>query len=375
MQNTAQGFLVFELTHSPAYLGYVAFASGLSSWMFMLLGGVASDRISRRKLLLITQAAMMMLAFVLAALTYFEWVQPWHIILLSFLLGLANAFDAPARLAIVPELVENREDLTNAIALNATMFNTATVLGPALAGIIYAAFGPAWCFLLNGVSFIAVIFALSLMHPSEPQEAPKRTPALEAIILGFRFVMNERIVLALISIIGVVGFFGLSFQALLPAWAVDILGGDVKTNGWLRSSQGAGALIGALVIASLGRFQYRGKLLTYGLFAFPLALILFTFSSSIPLSMFILVGVGTALIFVNNLCNSLVQSSVPDELRGRVMSIFSLTFFGFMPLGSLLMGLIAEHTNERLAVLLGGSAILSYAILLYFILPRLRRLT
>jgi MFS family permease len=374
MQNTAQGFLVYELTHSPAYLGYVTFASGLASWIFMLLGGVVSDRLPRRILLIITQSAMMILAFILAALTFLNLVQPWHIIVLSFFLGMANAFDAPARLAIVTELVDDRNDMTNAIALNATMFNTGTVLGPAIAGIIYAAFGPAWCFTLNGISFLAVIAALLMMRLSQPAQPTQRTPAITAIIEGFQYVLQNRIVLILISIIGVAGFFGLSFQALLPAWAVDILHGDVKTNGWLRSAQGLGSLIGALIIASLGRFKFRGKLLTAGIFVLPVMLILFTFIRNIPLSMVILVFVGAAVIFTNNLSNSLVQSNVPDNLRGRVMSIFSLTFFGLMPLGSLLMGQIAERFDETIAVLIGGSAILVYALLLYFFVPRLRAL-
>lgn len=374
MQNTAQGFLIYELTHSPAYLGYVTFAYGVASWMFMLLGGVVSDRIPRRTLLLITQCTMMLLAFILAALTFLGWVQPWQIIVLSFCLGVANAFDAPSRLAIVPELVDDRDDLTNAIALNGTMFNFGTVLGPALAGIIYAVFGPAWCFTLNGISFLAVIAALVMMKPSKSTIPVIRTQALRAIKEGFQYVLQDRIVLIIISIIGIVGFFGLSFQTLFPAWAVDILHGDVKTNGWLRSSQGLGALIGALIIASLGRFKFKGKLLTAGIFVLPIMMILFSFVRYTPLAMATLVFVGIAVIFTNNLSNSLVQSNVPDNLRGRVMSIFSLTFFGLMSLGSLIMGQIAEFTNEPVAVLIGGCMILVYALLLYFFVPRLRGL-
>lgn len=374
MQNTAQGFLVYELTHSPAYLGYVTFAMGVASWLFMLMGGVVSDRIPRRTLLLLTQTSMMILAFILAGLTFLGIVRPWHILVLAFCLGMANAFDAPARLAIVAELVDDRNDLTNAIALNATMFNTGTVLGPALAGIIYAIFGPAWCFILNGISFLAVIAALVMIKPSHTMESIKHPSALKAISEGFQFVLHNRIVLTLISIIGIVGFFGLSFQTLLPAWSVDILNGDVKTNGWLRSSQGLGSLIGALTIASLGRFKFRGRLLTSGLFVLPVMLMLLSFIRNIPLAMLTMVFVGIAVIFTNNLCNSLLQSNVPDNLRGRVMSIFSLTFFGLMPLGSLLMGQIAELFNEPLAVFLGGSSIILYAVFLYIKIPRLRAL-
>ena len=197
---------------------------------------------------------------------------------------------------------------------------------------------------------------------------------MRAIKEGFQYVLQDRIVLTIISIIGIVGFFGLSFQTLFPAWAVDILNGDVKTNGWLRSSQGLGALIGALTIASLGRFKFKGKLLTTGIFVLPIMMILFSFVRYTPLAMATLVFVGIAVIFTNNLSNSLVQSNVPDNLRGRVMSIYSLTFFGLMSLGSLMMGQIAELINEPVAVLIGGCMILVYAILLYFFVPRLRAL-
>lgn len=374
MQNTAQGFLIYEITHSPAYLGYVTFAYGVASWIFMLFGGVVSDRIPRRILLIITQSAMMILAFILAILTFLSLVQPWHIIALSFGLGIANAFDAPARLAIVPELVDDRDDLSNAIALNGTMFNTGTVLGPALAGIVYAAFGPAWCFTLNGFSFLAVLAALAMIETTKSTLPTHHTPPLNAIKEGFHYVLQNRMVLTLISIIGIVGFFGMSFQTLFPAWAVDILNGDVKTNGWLRSSQGLGALIGALTIATLGRFKFKGRLLTAGLFLLPLMMILFSFTRSTLLSMAFLVFIGIAVIFTNNLSNTLIQSNVPDNLRGRVMSIFSLTFFGFMSLGSLLMGQVAELLNEPAAVLVGGTMIFLYALLLFYFVPRLRAL-
>src|SRR5437773_6836739 len=173
MQATAQGYLVFQLTNSPAYLGYVGFAAGVPAWMFTLYGGVIADRMSRRTLMLITQTSMMILAFVLAGLVFAGLVRPWQIVTLAFLLGVANAFDGPARLAFVVELVD-REDLTNAIALNATMFNLATATGPAMAGLTYALIGPAWCFMLNGLSFTASITALLRMKLPPPKPATKR---------------------------------------------------------------------------------------------------------------------------------------------------------------------------------------------------------
>ncbi len=209
MQITAQGYLVFQLTNSPVYLGYVAFASGIPAWLFTLYGGVIADRMSRRALLVITQAAMLVLAFILAMLTFTGWVQPWQIVVLAFLLGIANAFDAPARQAFVLEMVE-RQDLTNAIALNATMFNAATAVGPAVAGITYAAFGPAWCFTLNGVSFIAIIVALLMMR-IKPQAMPARcVSAASDVMEGLRYVVAHPVIRALIGLVGVLSLFGVS---------------------------------------------------------------------------------------------------------------------------------------------------------------------
>lgn len=374
MQSTAQGFLIYELTHSPAFLGYVGFASGLPSWLFMLWGGVVADRIPRRKLLIITQTCMMVLALILALLAYTNLVQPWHIILLAFLLGVANAFDAPARLALAPELVPLR-DLTNAIALNGTMFNTAVVLGPTIGALVYAAVGPAWCFLLNGLSFVAVIGALWRMNlPHAEKQIKPSTSPIQEIIEGLRYTAAEPTIRIIIANISALSLLGGSFITLMPAWAVEVLGGDVTTNGLLNSARGLGALVGALAIASLGRFNYRGRLLTIGAFVFPAALLLFSFARDLPVSLSILMLVGAANLLIMNMSNSLIQTTSPDHMRGRVNSIYSMTFFGFMPLGSLLIGQMAEITSEALAIELGSILLLGEAILIWFIYPRLRTL-
>jgi MFS family permease len=373
MQNTAQGFLIYELTRSPAYLGYVGFANGLPSWLFMLAGGVAADRISRRNLMVITQSSMMGLAFILAGLTFSGTVQPWHVLVLALGLGISNAFDAPARLALVPELVD-RQDLTNAIALNGTTFNLATIIGPAAGGVVYALFGPGWCFTINGITFLAVIAALLLMKMPPRPALVRRISPVTQIQEGLRFVINHRTVLALISLVGAVGMFGISFIVLLPAWAVEVLNGDATTTGILRSAQGVGALLAALWIASLGRFNYRGKLMTYGTFFFPAMLFSLSFVRDLPLSLLLIGGVGLAVVLINNLDNSLVQDSVPDELRGRVMSIFSLTFFGTMPVGSFLLGLLAEKYNEMIALRIGSLGMFLCASLVWLLAPKVRKL-
>lgn len=371
MQSTAQGYLVYELTRSSAFLGYVSFAAGIPSWMFTLYGGVVADRMSRRTLLVITQSAMMGLAAILAALTFTHLVQPWHIILLAFFLGIANAFDAPARQSFVLELV-SRQDLTNAIALNSTMFNLATAFGPAVGGLIYAALGPGWCFTLNAISFLAVIAALLLMR-LQVIPAPRRANSTWADLqAGLKYVAAHGVVRTVILNLAVISLFGVSFVALMPAWAVKILGGDATTNGFLQSARGIGAMIGALMIAAVGGLIPRGKLVTLGGWVMPILLLVFAAVRSLPLSLLMLVGVGWGFMIFANSSNALLQTQVPDELRGRVMSIFTLAFFGLMPLGSLLAGALAARIGEPLTVILGALLVLAFQALVWLRFPQLR---
>ncbi len=373
MQTTAQGFLVYQLTRSPAFLGYVGFATGVPIWVLTLYGGVVADRMPRRSLLLITQTTMMALALVLATLTFLRLVAPWHILVLASGLGAANAFDAPARQALVTELVA-REDLTNAIALNATMVNSAWVVGPAVAGVTYALFGPAWCFTLNGISFLAVIAALLLMDLPRQAGPRYRTSAGAALKEGVSYVLSHPEVRTLIGVLGMTSLFGLSFSTLLPTWAVKILGGDARTNGLLFSARGVGALGSALLIASLSRLKFKGRLLTVGTFALPVLLLAFAFMHRLPLSLLALAGVGASMILIMNLSNALVQTQAPDALRGRVMSIYSLIFFGSMPIGALWIGAVAEYLSEPAAVMIGASVLLGLGMLVYARVPRLRAL-
>jgi MFS family permease len=373
MQSTAQGFLVYQLTHSPAFLGYVGFAAGLPAWAFTLYAGVIADRMPRRKLMMFTQTAMMLLAFALAALVFTHAVRPWHIIVLALLLGIANAFDAPARQAFAVELID-REDLTNAIALNSTMFNTATVVGPAVAGITYAAFGPGWCFTINAISYLAVIGALALMRLAPFAPLPRRASIAEHLKEGLSYVRSDRPSRALITSLGVFSLFAIGAVTLMPAWAVKILHGDVKTNGALLSSRGAGALAGALMIAALGRHVRRGRLLTFGSFALAAALLLFAPVRWLPLSLLILVAMGWSFMVMVNSINALLQTRVPDALRGRVMSLYTLVFFGGMPLGSLLMGHLASALGEPAAVSISGVLMLAVACFYWLRVPELREM-
>ena len=371
MQSTAQGYLVYQLTGSPTYLGLVGFFGGLPTWLFTLFGGVIADRLPRRTLLIITQTAMLILAFILAGLTFTNLVQPWHIIVLAFLLGVANAFDAPARVSFVAELV-SREDMTNAIAMNSTMFNIATVVGPSIAGLTYAAFGPAWCFTINGISFIAVIGALSFMRFTPLPQPPRRGTALGELAEGLRYVFANRLILSLIISVGFVSIFGLGMLTLIPAWARDILHGDVTTNGLLISARGFGSLVSALMLASLGSRKIRGKLWTIGSFMMPVLLFVFAWIRWLPLSLFVMLGIGWSFMMLINNSNAMLQSHVSDQLRGRVMSVYSLIFFGSMTLGALIAGTVAEKFGEPLTVMVSSFILLALAVVAWIFLPNIR---
>jgi MFS family permease len=369
MQTTAQGYLVYEITRSERYLGYVGFASGIASWLFMLYGGAVADRVPRRNLLVVTQGLSMTLALVLAALTFFRVVAPWHIIVLAFSLGVVNAFDAPARQSFVLEMVD-RPVLTNAIALNSTMFNTAMVVGPAAGGLAYAWLGPGWCFVLNGLSFVAVIAALLSMHLPRWKAPPRAGSALSEIRAGLHAVGSDRRILGVMCLLGALSLFGMAFVTLIPAWAVDILKGDARTNGFLQSARGIGALAAALAVASIAPRRSRGRVMLLAVAAMSIFLILFSFTRSLAASLLVLFAVGGANIAANNLANALVQTLTPDHLRGRVMAVYMLAFFGFMPIGALLAGTAAALAGVRLTVALGAACTLGcVAVIAYVVRP------
>jgi MFS family permease len=371
MQSTAQGFLLYELTRSTAYLGYAQFANGAPSLLLMLYGGVIADRAPRRTLLLLAQTAMMLLAVALAVLTFSGKVQPWHILVLAFLLGIANAFDAPARQSFVLEMV-GREDMTNAIALNSTMFNIGTVAGPAIAGLVYV-LGAGWCFALNAVSFLAVIAALLAMRlpPAPPRR--QNDSALAEIRAGLGYVRGNVVVRTAIFQLGAVSFFGVGVVALLPAWAVAVLGGGAALNGFLQSARGLGAVAGALTLAAVGGFIPRGRIAAVASLALPFALLAFAVSRWQPLSLLTMTLVGICFMSFANSANALVQSRTPDDLRGRVMSIFTFTFFGLMPVGSLVAGEAAERFGEPPTLIASALCLLAVSALVWLRVPELRQ--
>jgi MFS family permease len=373
MQNVAQSWLVYQLTDSPLYLGIVSFSSAIPILLLSLWAGVVVDRVAKRRLLLVTQTCAMTLAFVLAADVSLGWVQPWHVVILAFLLGGVNAFDAPARQAFVVDMV-GREDLQNAIGLNSAVFQTARIIGPTIAGVTLGLVGPGWCFFINGISFAAVILGLRLME-IEPSGGTRRyvRPA-EQIREGLGYIRGSRTVLTLLGMVAVANVFAFGYSALMPAFARDVLKSGPEGLGLLSASVGAGALVGALTVAALGKFQRRGLLLTFGNLFFPAMVLLFASSRTLPLSMFILVGAGLGFMIQNAMTNTLIQMSIPDELRGRVMSVYMLVFQGFFPIGSLLAGTIAERFGTPTGAGFGGAVALVAGFFWLWRAPHIRKL-
>lgn len=372
MQTTAQGYFIYQLTNSTTYLGLVVFMGGVPTWLFTLFGGVVADRIPRRTLIVITQTSMMILAFILGALAFANTIQPWHILVLAFLLGVANAFDVPARMSFVLELV-SREDMTNAIALNSTMQNIATLVGPSVAGLTYAAFGPAWCFTINGISFIAMIIALLMMHIRQDAQALRSSKAFADIAEGLRYVFSSRLILSLTGAVGLVNVFGFGLLNLLPAWATDVLHGNEVTNGLLFSARGFGALVSALMLASLVKLKIRGKFWITGFLVMPVALFIFALVRWVPLSLAMMVVVGWSLMMISNNSNAMIQSDVPDALRGRVTGVFVLIFNGAIPIGALLAGVVAQRVGAPLTTMVSAVILLVFALVAWVFFPDIRR--
>ncbi len=373
VQVTAQGYLIYEITNSTAFLGYATFISGLPSYVLTIYGGVIADRISKRSLLIYSQFALMILAFIITGLIILKAILPWHILILAFFNGIVNSFDLPTRQAFVSELVD-RDDLINAIALNSTMFNSATVIGPAVGGLIYALFGPSFCFLINGISYIGVIIILLMIKPFQPAiQRPKSSTILD-LKEGLNYTIKHDLVRTLALSSAFFVFFGFSFVALIPAWAVDVLKGDVRTNGLLLSARGVGSLIGALMLAAMSHSNIRGKLWSAGSFVLPVAMLIFSLSRSLPLALISMAFIGWGLFSILNVTNTLIQTSVPDALRGRVMGIYTQIFLGMMPIGSLVLASIAEKTNAPIVVTTCAVIIFFLSILMFFWKPYLRKL-
>lgn len=374
MQNVAQGWLVYQMTGSELALGAISFTGSLPTLFFMLPAGALADRLPRQRLMLITQTVMMTCAFVLATLTATGILRVWHVGALALITGVANSFDAPARQSLAVEMVEERRDLMNAIAMNSLMFNLARVAGPAIAGIALAAVGPVLCFALNGLSFLAVLAALLAMRLPPIIQKPQAESLVIQIAAGLRYIRHSRPIRTIILLLGVSSLFGLSYATLMPAYAADVLHVGETGLGWLSTAVGLGALAGSLILVSASRLRHKGLLMTAGSLLFPGALIAFALSRSLLLSMACLAVAGFGWVTQNATGNTLVQTLVTDELRGRVMGVYTLMFFGTSPFGSLLAGSLAQALGPTTAVLIGTGVTLMFAVGLLFGAPALRQI-
>jgi len=373
IQAVAQSWLVFQLTNSAFLLGFVGFLGSIPVLLLSLFGGVLADRLNKRNILITTQTAFMLLAFLLAVLTQLKLITPQQIMLIAVLNGVVMAFDAPSRQAVVVELV-GKENLFNAIALNSVSFNSSRIIGPAFAGVLVATIGMSGCFYLNGISFLAVIIALLLVKTHNHSKGDKNNKALKDLKDGLIFIKNNRLILALVTIVGIVSLFGVSYVILMPIFANNILKVGVRGLGVLMSSAGFGALIGALILARLGDFKYKGKLLLVSSFVFSFSLILFSLSKGYLLSIIVLIFTGGSSVIAVALINTILQTRVRDEFRGRVMSVFMLTFAGMMPFGNLISGSLAGTLGVSFAVLASGITCLAFFVIINIKYPEIRNI-
>ena len=374
MQTVAQSWLVYRMTGSALLLGTVGFASQIPVFIMAPIGGIVADRQNRQRVVIGTQIASMVLAAILALLTLTGRIQVWQIMAIAAGLGVVNAFDIPARQAFLIDMV-GREDLLNAIALNSSMFNGARIIGPDIAGILVASIGEGWCFFANAVSYIAVIVGLLLMRIKHPANLANQGSPLENILEGFAFVRYTGPVRAILLLLGVVSFVGMPYAVLMPVFADKILHGGARGLGILMGATGVGALLGAASLAARVGVKGLGKLIALSAGGFGVSLILFSFSKIFWLSTILLLPVGLTMMVQMASSNTLIQAMVPDKLRGRVMSVYSMMFMGMAPLGALSAGAVAHHLGAPWTVAMGGVACIAAAVWFGRYMPTLRAKT
>lgn len=352
MQSTAQSYLVWELTGSALATGLTVLFFSLPSTVLSLLGGVVADRIDRRKLVLTTQFLFMLQSAAMTGLTLAGTIEVWQIYLLALGNGIVMAFDSPGRQSMLPSLVE-REDLSNAIALNSTVFNASRVVGPPIAGIVYAAAGPAWCFAVNTVSFAAILYVLWIIRPRWGGPSVTQATLWRNLAEGVNYARTHPIERTLLLLVSLVGTFAFTYVVLMPVVASRVLGGGPAENGYLLGAAGVGATLGGLMVATL-RPRRPGKLIVSFGYAAVLCLIAFSLSRHLVLSMVLSVGIGGSVMAFLATCNATIQSHVPDALRGRIMSLYTLALIGSGPLNSLIAGVLGNVLGAPWTIALSG---------------------
>jgi MFS family permease len=372
MTQTASLWLVYHLSSSPFLLGVVGFASQVPIFFLAPFAGVLIDRINRHRLLIWTQVASMLQSLALAAFALTHTIGIVHLVALSLVQGLINALDMPTRQALVVEFVERKEHLGNAIALNSSLFNLARLVGPALAGFVVASVGPGYCYAIDGLSYVAVIIALMAMHLPAPGARRTHQHPWADLKQGFHYALGFAPIRALIVLVAAVSAIGFCYTVLTPIFARDVFHGDARTLGYLMSASGIGALTAALYLGGRQTVRGLGNVITAGGTAMGVGLIGFACSRWLPLSLacLTLTGMGGVLLMASS--NTLVQTLVEDDKRGRVMSIFSMAFTGTMPLGNLLAGSVASHWGTTPTLIVCGATCVVIALFFFRSIPKLR---
>src|SRR5215471_6382702 len=371
MQMVAQSWLIYRLTGSAVLLGFVGFAGQVPVFLLAPFTGALIDRGNRHRIIIGTQTASMLLAFALAILTLTGTVKVWHVFALAAALGVVNALDIPARQVFIVEMV-GRDDMVNAIALNSSMFNAARIIGPAIAGALVSAIGEGWCFFANGLSYVAVIAGLLMMKVPRPARVPKPDSTLAHIREGFSFVYQTRPIRALLFLLGVISIVAMPYSVLMPIFADSILHGGPSALGLLMGASGVGALAGAITLAPRRDVRGLGKWVALSSAGFGVSLVAFSISHRLWLSAALLLPAGFSMMVQMAASNTLVQTMSPDNLRGRVMSVYSMMFMGMAPIGSLLAGAVAQRLGAPMAVAGGGVISIIGAAVFGWRLPSLR---
>ncbi len=355
MTQIATIWLVYHLTNSAFLLGIVGFSSQIPSFILAPFGGIVVDRWNRHRILIITQCLAMLQSLALAGLALTGMIQIWQIILLSLFQGLINAVDAPARQAFVTEMVEKKENLGNAIALNSSIFNGARLVGPAIAGILIASVGAGLCFLIDGLSYIAVITGLLAMR-LKPKEITHQTANVwQRLTEGFNYTFGFPPIRAILQLIALISFMGMQYTVLSPIFATQILHGGAETLGFLMAASGIGALMGGIYLSSRQSVLGLGKVIAYSPAVLGTALIIFSFSRVLWLSLLMMLVIGLSTILQIASSNTIVQTIVEDDKRGRVMSFFTMAFLGTLPFGNLVAGSLASHIGAPITLAMGGA--------------------
>ena len=373
MQQIAMSWLVYRLTNSAFYLGLIGFTGMAPMFFLTSFAGVFIDRMHRRNLLIITQILATIQASLLAFLTLSGHIQVWHLVLLSLFLGSINAFDMPARQSFVIEIVENKEDLGNAIALNSFMFNSARLVGPSIAGLLVAAIGEGPCFLLNAVSFLAIIGTLLAMRIPRRKSETASASLFHGFKEGYRYVLGFPPIRYVLLLLALTSLVGMPYMVLMPILARDILHGGPHTLGFLMGASGVGALVGALYLASRKSVLGLERLIVIASSIFGAGLIVFSFSRYLPLSLFILLFAGFGMIIQMASSNTILQTITDEDKRGRVMSFYTMAFGGTAPFGSIMAGSLASRIGAPHTVIIGGTICIIGSLFFLKKLPLIRQ--